>query len=102
LLFKMTSIFTPGEIVPISGLYRVVHHQVHESEHEVTCLRGEKFPPCKGCGQNPRFTLVRSAIHILDSEHFQCRTSPAETSGVVSLRPATRRRAPDLSVASRS
>ena len=67
---KVASSFAPGETVPASGLYRVAHFQVHASEHEVTCLRGDRFPHCRHCGDRPRFTLVRQASHVRDSELF--------------------------------
>jgi hypothetical protein len=68
---SMTDIFKPGEVVPKSGIYRVVHDKVHSEEHEVTCVMGEHFPPCNGCGQRPRFSLVRAAHHLKNHAHFK-------------------------------
>jgi len=68
---KVANSFAPGQTVPASGLYRVAHFAVHASEHEVTCLRGDQFPSCRHCGDRPRFTLVRQAHHVRDSELFQ-------------------------------
>jgi hypothetical protein len=56
--------FKPGERVPESGVYRVTHDSRHRQPHEVTAVKGEGFPTCNGCGQHPRFRLVRSARHI--------------------------------------
>ena len=52
------------------GVYRVVHDSTHSQEHEVTCVYGKKFPPCRGC-RHPRFVLVRAAHHIDTHEHFK-------------------------------
>lgn len=63
--------FRPGEEVPHSGIYRVVHDSRHTEEHEVTCVYGKKFPPCNHCGHHVRFVLERKAQHIESSEHFK-------------------------------
>ncbi len=63
--------FKPGEKVPNSGIYRVEHDKNHTQPHEVTCVYGERFPPCNHCGENPRFHLVRAAQHITSNEHFK-------------------------------
>ncbi len=31
--------FKPGEEVPNSGIYKVVHDSYHAAEHEVTCVQ---------------------------------------------------------------
>lgn len=64
-------IYKPGEKVPQSGIYRVVHDKAHSREHEVTAVMGEPFPPCNHCGQHPRFCLVRAAKHIRNHELFK-------------------------------
>ena len=61
--------FKPGDKVPVSGIYKVLH-ETHTEPHEVTCVRGEPFPPCNTC-KHPRFVLVRSAHHIGHHEHFK-------------------------------
>lgn len=65
-----TPLFRPGEIVPESGIYRVMHDPAHMQTHEVTCVKGKPFPPCRDCRQ-PRFQLVKAAIHIADHPSFQ-------------------------------
>lgn len=64
-------IFKPGEKVPKSGIYRVVHDRNHVEEHEITAVIGETFPPCNHCGQHPRFRLVRAATHISNHKAFK-------------------------------
>ncbi len=63
--------FRPGEDVPHSGIYKVVHDKNHTQNHEVTVVYGKKFPPCNHCGKHPRFVLVRKAQHISSNEFFK-------------------------------
>jgi hypothetical protein len=63
-------VFEPGEKVPRSGIYEVTHDTTHAQRHEVTCVFGKTFPPCRGCA-HPRFKLVRPAQHIEANEHFK-------------------------------
>jgi hypothetical protein len=63
--------FKPGQTVPRSGIYRVVHDSQHAKEHEVTCVYGKTFPPCNHCGHHVRFVLKYPAQHIETHEHFK-------------------------------
>lgn len=63
-------VFTPGDKVARSGIYRVTHDTVHRQEHEVTCVAGEHFPPCNDCGPHPRFVLKYHAQHVRTHENF--------------------------------
>jgi YjzC-like protein len=71
----MGDVFKPGDEVPSSGIYRVVHDDVHREEHDVTCVKGETFPPCNQWGHHPRFTL-RIAAHHIDNHEFFTFTIP--------------------------
>jgi hypothetical protein len=62
--------FEPGDVVPKSGIYRVVHNLRHTEPHEVTCIYGQRFPACRGCGDRARFRLVTSAQHIETHDLF--------------------------------
>jgi hypothetical protein len=62
--------YKPGDVVPESGIYKVLHDPKHAAAHEVTCIEGRRFPPCKGC-HHPIFTLVKAAIHIKDQRSFK-------------------------------
>jgi hypothetical protein len=64
-------IFKPGQEVPNSGIYRVVHDPNHRAEHEVTCVYGKPFPPCNHCGHHVRFVLERAARHITSHDDFK-------------------------------
>jgi hypothetical protein len=61
--------YKPGDKVESSGIYLVTHDNTHAEPHEVTCVYGKKFPPCRGCS-HPRFQLVRYAKHIEQHELF--------------------------------
>jgi len=63
--------FKPGDLCPRSGIYDVVHGGAHHDEHRVTMVKGEKFPPCKLCGENPRFAVAISAHHAPNHPHFK-------------------------------
>jgi len=66
-------IYKPGDKVPASGIYKVLHDRNHIQEHEVTAVLDEHFPPCNGCGKgaHPRFQLVRAAHHINNYKGFK-------------------------------
>lgn len=51
--------YRPGELVPESGVYRVIHAS-HRLMHEATLLGAEKFPICKQCRMAVRFELRRA------------------------------------------
>ena len=57
--------FAPGEKIPVSGIYDVVHDRLdgddHAEQHQVTFVAGELFPQCKACGQWVRFRPYRTA-----------------------------------------
>jgi len=57
--------FHPGQIVPYSGIYTVLHDKSHTQAHEVTCVYGEPFPPYHCCSHAVRYRLVRAAIHVI-------------------------------------
>lgn len=56
----MAQEFKPGEMVPSSGVYRVLHKD-HRDEHDATLREGEQFPSCTVCDEDVRFRLVQSA-----------------------------------------
>lgn len=66
----MATVYKPGDTVPASGIYRVTHDPAHTEAHEVTCVEGKKFPPCRSCN-HPRFVLAREAKHIEAHAHFR-------------------------------
>ena len=51
--------FKTGTVIPASGIYRVIH-SAHRLPHEVTLLKGEKFPKCQKCADAVKFKLVRA------------------------------------------
>ena len=67
----MSETFKPGEKVPHSGIYAVLHDREHADAHEVTCVAGKPFPPCNHCSSKVRFRLVRRAKHIANDDWFK-------------------------------
>lgn len=53
-----------------SGIYKVIHDPAHTPEHEVTCVKGKRFPRCRRCG-HPRFVLVQAAHRLETHELFR-------------------------------
>lgn len=71
----------PGEVVPCSGIYRIVHAE-HRTEHEGTLLEGEVFPGCTVCGEKVRFQLRQAANPIEQQPDFEKRAGgPMESLG---------------------
>jgi hypothetical protein len=63
--------FKPGERISISGIYTVIHDPSHEyHKHDVTGVRGRRFPPCKTCDNGVRFKLKTEAVHVHDYRTF--------------------------------
>lgn len=54
--------FIPGNVVPVSGIYRVEHNS-HRLMHEAALLADTRFPRCKQCKDGVRFHLVRSVVN---------------------------------------
>jgi hypothetical protein len=65
------TIHREGSIVPESDIYEVIHHDQHAQRHQVTCIKGRRFPPCRKCGENVEFRLIKAAIHIEDHHLLQ-------------------------------
>ena len=50
-------LYRPGELVPASGIYRCIR-----CGNEVTCVKGEPFPPCaSGCAHS-EYEMVRATL----------------------------------------
>jgi CheY-like chemotaxis protein len=73
--FFPESRYKPGDLVPESGVYRVLHNR-HRSPHESTLKEGETFPACKKCGEDVRFehlvfagALDKPTLLLVDDEN---------------------------------
>jgi len=56
--------YKPGQTVPATGIYAVVH-DLHRPEHEVVAIRGEEFPPCRICRDEVRFYVANQVPHMM-------------------------------------
>jgi hypothetical protein len=50
--------YLPGDAVPQSGVYRVLHKE-HRAAHENSFLKGQRFPECKRCKKDVRFEFLQ-------------------------------------------
>ena len=55
--------YAPGERVPISGVYRVIHDE-HRIVHSVCAIKGDEFPPCRKCRNRVRFRLFMESDYL--------------------------------------
>jgi hypothetical protein len=65
----MANEFKPGNIVPFSGIYQVIHGTKHAKAQDVTCIAGKLFPTCRNC-THPRFILKNKGRHVEDNRSF--------------------------------
>lgn len=72
---KIDDLFEPGDSVPVSGIYDVIHDKIdgdnHAEEHRVTALRGEVFPSCRVCRDAAKYRLNLAAEHIKTHHHLK-------------------------------
>ena len=54
----MDNIYTVGEVVPYSGVYRITHYPSHTDEETLTLTKGSRFPQCVRCS-HVSFMLIR-------------------------------------------
>lgn len=70
-----STLLEPGDIVPTSGIYHVVHDRIdgdeHAHPHKVTAIHGSTLPPCRGCQSGVRYALHEAAEHIDEHGHFK-------------------------------
>ena len=62
--------FRPGEMAPITGVYRVEHGVRHRDQHEVVIIRGEQLPTCRECKLNVTFEILHPISHITHDWDF--------------------------------
>jgi hypothetical protein len=71
----MDNVFTAGERIPYSGVYRISHYPPHASVQAITLAKGNNFPRCVDCGK-VSFMLVNELFNsnlfsdLLDHELF--------------------------------
>jgi hypothetical protein len=61
--------YRPGEIVPQSGIYT-------DMPHEVTVIKGRRFPTCRHC-KGISFELSHAAKHVGEIDHLEEAHAPA-------------------------
>lgn len=67
-------VFQAGTVVPVSGIYQVIHDRLdgdhHAQTHNVIVVAGALFPACRGCGESVTFLLYQPEEHASENEHF--------------------------------
>ncbi len=58
----MATIGKTREKCQVSGIYKVVNHEVTHPK-EITISKGETFPPCRKCNRLVKYELVRETDH---------------------------------------
>jgi len=70
-----SDLFKPGDTVPTSGIYDVIHDKLdgenHADPHQITAISSMVFPPCRVCQGWVRFRLHLPAEHIEAHDHFK-------------------------------
>jgi hypothetical protein len=61
--------YAPGDRVPRTGLYRVVHVG-HRLSHKGLLDEGDRFPSCKHCDDGVRFILYMRTQHLKSDYDF--------------------------------
>ena len=67
--------FEPGDRVPASGIYDVIHDKLdgddHAQPHRVVAISGMVFPQCLVCHGWARFRLHEAAELVEAHHHFK-------------------------------
>jgi hypothetical protein len=68
---KAARLFSAGEVIPMTGIYRAIHHPFPNCKSEAIVLfMLERFPACAGCLNEVRYQLVQARPEILhDGDH---------------------------------
>ena len=67
--------YRPGDDVPRSGIYLVIHEK-HRKSHEAVVLKGAAFPECRECGQAVRYRPVEGGTPLDADADFKPGTAP--------------------------
>jgi hypothetical protein len=63
-------ILKPGDPVPESGIYKLLHRDCPSRISEMILVAGDTIPPCRHCGTKLRLQLAHAAPHIYDDRDF--------------------------------
>jgi hypothetical protein len=61
--------FHVGDRAPESGTYRAIHRG-HRKTHIVVAIRGDEFPQCRFCKNDPVFVLLERVDYIAHDLDF--------------------------------
>jgi hypothetical protein len=52
------NVFRSGDLVPVSGIYLILHSTPHVLEQRELYVEGSHFPECKACPGGVRYRLL--------------------------------------------
>jgi hypothetical protein len=81
--------FKTDNVIPQSGIYRV-YHAAHRLPHEVTLLKGERFPKCQKCADAVTFKLLRALQYQTAVKNSSWRVTLYELPVIEGELPATK------------
>ncbi len=68
------AVFKPGDTVPVSGIYDVMHDRIdgqeHAEQHQIVATAGMTFASCKVCQAWVRYRLHSTAEYIVAHDYF--------------------------------
>jgi len=64
-------VYQPGDTVPLSGIYSVLHSENHRGPHEVVMVGRDRFPKCEICDRKVNYRLVHSAPYVFEDHDFE-------------------------------
>ena len=64
------NVYLPGELAPVSGIYRVEHLRGHRDAHLAVIIRGEELPTCRTCKEQVTYTVVQMTSHVTHDWDF--------------------------------
>ena len=71
-------IYRPGDTVPASGIYSVLHRENHRGPHEVVMVGRDRFPKCEICDREVHYRLTRSAPYVFEDQDFEAASDTSQ------------------------
>ena len=74
-------VYSPGEKVRFSGIYRARHYKHRQDDGEIALFAGANFPGCGDCDDLVDYTLIRSAPGLSEDPDFQKQSTAKKSKG---------------------
>ncbi len=63
-------LYCSGDLIPETGIYRLVDEGHIHNRHECLLLKGDSFPACELCRDGAKFKPIHLAPYILTDADF--------------------------------